>query len=73
MLTINSTDSNNQPHRISNPTSVEVYIGAMMSYEHFDLGGVHWKLPTGMVLDLIEVYQKSQKEPVSYETNDKEW
>lgn len=44
----------------TDPDNVEVYVGAMESYEHFDIGGIHWKLPTGMVVDLlVEIRKKA--------------
>ncbi len=67
MLTVNIQNQESGFIQSTNPQSVEVYIGAMESYEHFNLGGVKWKLPTAMVEDLIEAYHdKAKNEPLAY-------
>jgi hypothetical protein len=61
MITINAV-VNDGPVRLSEPQSVEVYVGAMESYEVFHLGGVRWKFPTGMVEDLLTEFKKKRAE-----------
>lgn len=59
MITLNIITDNADRIQARNPTDVEVYIGAMEDYEHFDLGGVRWKLPKGMLEDLLTLFTSS--------------
>jgi hypothetical protein len=63
MITLNITTESDEHLRSRDPRSVEVYVGAMESYEHFDLGGIHWKLPTGMVEDLLNLFKARTAQP----------
>lgn len=53
MITVNITKGNT-PTSVNEPDYVEVYGGALIAYEIYDLGGIRWKFPTKMIEDLIE-------------------
>ncbi len=58
MLTVNIDNEETGHVKSTDPQRVEIYIGAMDDYEHYDIGGVHWKFPLGMVEELTTQYLK---------------